>query len=226
LFAVLQPGNVVANIIAGGVAEAGAQQAGDLMQDLKTGDLLRASPRSQFYGQMIGSLASVFVSTAAYKFYTSVYEIPGPEFAVPSAGVWLNLARLLNNGSLPVHVVPFMAVFGGVFASFAALKIAAPRLRTGPLGRLLPYLPSGVAFAIGFLNAPSFSLARLIGGYIAHRAARGGETPLFAIVVASGFVLGEGVLSIATLTLKSNGIGAISCFGCGLGGGGYCTGGC
>lgn len=70
------------------MAEAGAQQAGDLMQDLKTGHLLRASPRSQFYGQMIGSLASVFVSTAGYKFYTSVYQIPGPEFAVPSAGVW------------------------------------------------------------------------------------------------------------------------------------------
>ena len=88
LFAILQPGNVVANIIAGGVAEAGAQQAGDLMQDLKTGHLLHASPRSQFYGQMIGSLASVFVSTAGYKFYTSVYTIPGPQFAVPSAGVW------------------------------------------------------------------------------------------------------------------------------------------
>lgn len=52
LFAVLQPNNVVANIIAGGVAEAGAQQAGDLMQDLKTGALLKASPRSQFYGQV------------------------------------------------------------------------------------------------------------------------------------------------------------------------------
>lgn len=58
------------------------------MQDLKTGHLLRASPRSQFYGQMIGSLANVFVATAGYKFYTSAYTIPGPEFAVPSAGIW------------------------------------------------------------------------------------------------------------------------------------------
>jgi uncharacterized oligopeptide transporter (OPT) family protein len=58
------------------------------MQDLKTGHLLRASPRSQFYGQMLGSSASIFVATAAYKFYTAVYQIPGPQFAVPSAGVW------------------------------------------------------------------------------------------------------------------------------------------
>jgi len=231
LFAVLQPGNVVANVIAGGVAEAGAQQAGDLMQDLKTGHLLRASPRSQFYGQMIGSLASVFVSTAAYKFYTSVYEIPGPEFAVPSAGIWLNLARLLNKGSLPSHVVPFMVVFGAVFGLISALKVFSSRAiaRHRVLRKVIPYLPSGVAFAIGFLNAPSFSLARLIGGYIAYRAtkaSRTGEIPLFAIVVASGFVLGEGVFSIVTLTLKSNGYDAVSCFGCGLGGGGYCNGRC
>jgi len=66
----------------------GFYRAGDLMQDLKTGHLLHASPRSQFYGQMIGSLASVIISTAGYKFYTSVYTIPGPEFAVPSAGIW------------------------------------------------------------------------------------------------------------------------------------------
>jgi uncharacterized oligopeptide transporter (OPT) family protein len=58
------------------------------MQDLKTGALLRASPRSQFYGQMIGSAASVFVSTAAYKLYKSVYEIPGPAFRVPTAAIW------------------------------------------------------------------------------------------------------------------------------------------
>lgn len=63
-------------------------RAGDLMQDLKTGSLLRASPRSQFYGQLIGSFASVFVSVGAYKLYTSVYEIPGPEFRVPTAGIW------------------------------------------------------------------------------------------------------------------------------------------
>lgn len=117
LFAVLQPGNVVANIIAGGVAEVSSAslftmageadsrvvswikgrsstvccllvsdwldnadivpiiRAGDLMQDLKTGALLKASPRSQFFGQMIGSLASVFVSVGAYKLYTRIYTV-------------------------------------------------------------------------------------------------------------------------------------------------------
>jgi len=52
LFAIVQPNNVVANLVAGGISEAGAQQAGDLMQDLKTGYLWQASPKAQFQGQV------------------------------------------------------------------------------------------------------------------------------------------------------------------------------
>jgi uncharacterized oligopeptide transporter (OPT) family protein len=65
----------------------GAQQAGDLMQDLKTGHLIGAAPRAQFWGQLIGSTFSIFFSVAAYKLYTSAYEIPSEKFPVPTAGV-------------------------------------------------------------------------------------------------------------------------------------------
>lgn len=43
MFSVLAPGKVVANIVAGAIAEAGAIQAGDLMQDFKTAYLLGTS---------------------------------------------------------------------------------------------------------------------------------------------------------------------------------------
>jgi uncharacterized oligopeptide transporter (OPT) family protein len=71
-------------------------RAGDLMQDLKTGHLLRASPRAQFYGQLIGSSLSIIVSTTAYTLYQRAYTIPGPSFPAPTAYVWLSLARLLR----------------------------------------------------------------------------------------------------------------------------------
>lgn len=69
------------------------------MQDLKTGHLIGASPRAQFYGQLIGSTFSIFVTTTAYKIYTKAYEIPGPSFPAPTAYVWLNLARVLSKDS-------------------------------------------------------------------------------------------------------------------------------
>ncbi|KAH8096690.1 OPT oligopeptide transporter protein-domain-containing protein [Cristinia sonorae] len=216
LFAWIQPGNVVANIIAGGVAEAGAQQAGDLMQDLKTGHLIRASPRAQFYGQLIGSTLSIVVTTTAYNLYTRAYEIPGPSFPAPTAYVWLGLARLLRDGQLPEKSKEFMLGFALLFAFISALKTRLT-LHAHPYAS---YIPSGVAFAIGFLNTPSFSLARLIGGFVEFWYYRrygkeGGGIRL--IVVASGFVLGEGVVSIVALVLRTLGVGVASCWGCGHG---------
>ena len=71
-------------------------RAGDLMQDLKTGHLVQASPRAQFYGQLIGSTLSIPVTATAYILYKRAYTIPGPTFPVPTAYVWLSLARLLR----------------------------------------------------------------------------------------------------------------------------------
>ncbi|KAG8906328.1 hypothetical protein FRB99_007108 [Tulasnella sp. 403] len=200
-FAFLQPGNVVANIIAGGVAEAGAQQAGDLMQDLKTGHLLHASPRAQFYGQLIGSSLSIFVSATAYQLYTRAYTIPSPNFPAPTAYVWLSLARLLRDGSLPPKTSDFMLWFGLAAVCVAIAKVRATAIDS-PWAR---WIPSGVAFAIGFLNTPNFSMARLIGGVIElwysfrqrkRHAAGKGSDGIAIIIVASGFVLGELELAV------------------------------
>lgn len=125
-----------------------------------------------------------------------------------------------------------MILFALLFGLISLLKQLRSRISpdpSTPLSRMIQHLPSGIAFAVGFLNSPSFSIARLIGGYIAYKSAQRtgkGETPLMIIVVASGFVLGEGVLSIVSLGLTSAGYGAVSCWGCARGGGGYCGGGC
>lgn len=220
-FAWIQPGNVVANIIAGAVAEAGAQQAGDLMQDLKTGHLLHASPRAQFYGQLIGSSLSIIVSATAYDLYQKAYTIPGPSFPAPTAYVWLGLARLLRDGQLPEKSNQFMLVFALIFAIIAGVKVMFVQ-RGNPYAK---WIPSGVAFAIGFLNTPSFSLARLIGGLIEYwyhrKVGKHGGGDMRLIIVASGFVLGEGVVSIVSLVLRTWGVGVLSCWGCS---GGICPG--
>lgn len=49
-------------------------QAGELMQDYKTGHLLGASPRGQFFGQLVGSTAGIVVASAAYKVRAGGYR--------------------------------------------------------------------------------------------------------------------------------------------------------
>ncbi|GAA5815109.1 hypothetical protein MFLAVUS_008615 [Mucor flavus] len=211
LAGIIMPGAIVANLIAGGIAEAGAQQAGDLMQDLKTGYLLGASPKAQFYGQLIGSLFSSFVATGAYLLYTTVYTIPGPEFPAPTAQVWLDMSRLVNGHDLPPHVFEFIIAFAVLFGVLVIVK------ETGPTEKgWRQFIPQGIAFAIGIYNPPSFTLARVIGGLIASywekycdSGSPGTDGPykkigkIFIVIVASGFVLGEGTFAIVNMSLHA-----------------------
>ena len=114
-----------------------------------------------------------------------------------------------------------MLLFALLFSVVAGIKLLAVQ-------RGLPYakwIPSGVAFAIGFLNTPSFSLARFVGGLIEYwyhrRVGKAGGADIRLIVIASGFVLGEGVVSVVSLVLRTFGVGVASCWGCG---GGICAG--
>lgn len=247
---------VVTNLLAGAVSEAGALQAGDLMQDLKTGHILGASPKAQFYGQMIGSLVGAVLSTAVYKMYVNVYEVPGPMFQTPTAYVWIFTARLVTGQGLPEMAWPASLIAGAIFVVVTVLRIVAssPVANGGLPGVTAPWkawIPGGIAVAVGIYNEPSFTLARAIGGLIAwwwtrassHRpqfgdsldatsdrgtnmmgehqpssardhtpmkpeqAANDADTASSSVVVlASGLILGEGIISIVNLLLASGSV--------------------
>ncbi|KAF7549992.1 hypothetical protein G7Z17_g6016 [Cylindrodendrum hubeiense] len=146
-FAVIIPqshkSSVLINLIAGAVSEAGALQAGDLMQDLKTGHLLGAAPKAQFWGQVIGATAGAVLSAFIYRVYTRVYEIPGELFQVPTAYVWIFTARLVTGAGLP-YMAKEWAI--GTAVLFAVTTI----IRTGAIGkRWRPLIPGGIAVAVG-----------------------------------------------------------------------------
>ncbi|KAJ5291232.1 hypothetical protein N7478_000483 [Penicillium angulare] len=238
---------LVTNLLAGAVSESGALQAGDMMQDLKTGHLLGASPKAQFYGQMIGSVVGAVLSTAVYKMYTNVYEIPGGMFQIPTAYVWIFTARLVTGQGLPDKAWQASFIFGAIWVVLTALRIAAASARFARNGKPPPWkdwIPGGIAVAVGIFNVPSFTLARAIGGIIAWWWARKHSLPSVArdshngessaqpefidpstrlpgpastgkstdkadaasstiVVLASGLILGEGLLSIVNLLLAS-----------------------
>ncbi|KAJ0424842.1 oligopeptide transporter, OPT family [Aspergillus carlsbadensis] len=237
---------LITNLLAGAVSESGALQAGDMMQDLKTGHILGASPKAQFYGQIIGSLVGAVLSTAVYKMYINVYEVPGPMFQTPTAYVWIFTARLVTGQGLPPMAWEVSVLAGAAFVAVTVLRImaASPIANGGrPHGVAAPWrswIPGGIAVAVGIFNVPSFTLARAIGGIIAWWWARGhsnnGGNPSTdrptipqtdpdgpskptargtgdadaasssVVILASGLILGEGIMSIVNLLLASGSV--------------------
>jgi len=205
------PSKILINLVAGGIAEAGAQQAGDLMQDLKTGHLIGASPKAQFIAQLIGTVYSVFLSSVMYKVYNKVYQIPSDLFRVPTAVIWIDCSRLVTGDGLPPKAFEFSIFFGLIFAAISLAKNITPI--TSKFYKYLVYLPNGVAVGIGIYNTPNFTIARFIGGALAYwwinhkpRTQGGTDNKIGMIIFSSGLVLGEGLLSGFTMILTSLGV--------------------
>lgn len=199
VFAVVAPGHLVANLVAGALAEAGATQAGDLLQGLKAGHLLGASPRAQFYGQLIGATWSIVVSVFAYQLYAHAYGIPSAQFAAPVAVVWKDMALLMNSGvtALPPSALVYAQGFAALGSTLAIGEVACP-------ARVAELIPSGMSIGVGMYLTPDFTLPRVVGAVVelTWRRTLPASHGRAMLVVASGFVLGEGIWSIVALALK------------------------
>lgn len=187
-----RPQAILLNIIAGAITEAGAQQAGDLMQDYKTGSLLGAATTPQTVGMALGTLWSSILSAIIYTLYNSVYQIPGEEYRIPTAYIWADCARLMTGDGLPPYAAPFSIAFGLLFAVLAVVKHFTQS----------PWIPSGVGVGIGMYNVPSFTLARFLGGiasFTYNTVFQGPGDAVYLVILSSGLILGEGIVSVLAL---------------------------
>ncbi|MCB9778528.1 MAG: OPT/YSL family transporter [Alphaproteobacteria bacterium] len=199
----LAPGAMTTNLMAAAITGAGASQAGDMMQDLKTGHLLGASPRGQFKAQLIGIAAGVFFCVPIYKLFDTAYEIGGEEIPAPAAHAWKAMAVLLSKGfdALPPHATA--AVIAGVVfgAVMAVLGTWAP-------AGVKKFLPSGLAFGIAFIVPAYYSIAMFVGALIfaAYKQSNASRAEKLGFSIASGLIAGEGLMGIVTAVLTLLGI--------------------
>lgn len=138
---------VVINLVAGALSESGALQAGDLMQDIKTGHLLGAAPNAQFWAQIIGSGVGAVLSALIYRLYTNVYQVPGKLFEVPTGFVWIFTARLVTGKGLPPMVMQWALGAGLIFAVGTAFRVGE-QSKAGTR-RWTRFIPGGIAVAVG-----------------------------------------------------------------------------
>ena len=127
VYGALAPGQIFTNLMAAAITGAGASQAADMMQDLKTGYLLGASARKQFKAQLVGICAGVLLVVPVYFLFTAGYELGGDKMPAPAAMAWKAMAELLTQGldALPANAE--YGVVGGLVCGVAFAPAAQGR---------------------------------------------------------------------------------------------------
>lgn len=201
VFGVLHPGQLQSNLMAAAITGGGASQAADMMQDLKTGYLLRASPRKQFIAQLCGICAGIVFAVPVYHALTTAYELGGEELPAPAAFAWKAMAELLVEGpdALPEHAVAAVTIACLVGGTLALL-------RTVPA--VAPWTPSGLALGIAFIIPAYYSLVMFYGlvAWWIWRRMDATSAEKFTYAVASGLIAGEGLMGIVNALLTLAGV--------------------
>lgn len=172
-----------AALTVGCVVAIAASIAGDTSQDLKTGYLLGATPRSQQIGEMIGVLTSATFVCLSVLLLAETFGFGSAELPAPQA----TLMKLVIDGVLEQNL-PWGLVGIGV-----AIAIAAELCR-------IPSLP----FAVGVYLPVSTMTPIFFGGMLKLWLERSSKDEAQAIdrrdrgvLLGSGFVGGEGLLGVA-----------------------------
>lgn len=196
LYGALAPGAVGANLVTAGVTASGASEASDMMQDLKTGYLLGATPRRQFWAQIIGVTVGALAAVPVFLLMTSAYKIGTPELPAPAAVVWKSLAEVVAKGvsALPQYSLEAGAI-GLVLGALMAVMEKSERFKKYSLSA------TGVGIAMvvpGYYCISMFlgSMARLYYDRTYGTEAEGHVAP-----IASGTIAGEGVMGVCVAAI-------------------------
>ena len=188
-FALKETGNagvtgMVAAIMIGTVVCIIAAIAGDTSQDLKTGYLVGATPKTQQIGEFIGVIASGLTITGVLYLLDKAWGFGSKELPAPQAG----LMKVVVEGVMSNNL-PWTLVFAGV-----AIAIVFEVLQ-------LPVLPIAIGLYLPITTSTPILLGGLVRYFVEKRAEKKTSEDKETIVTngilySSGLIAGEGLIGI------------------------------
>ncbi len=190
---------IVATLGVAGVVCCVACTAGDVCNDLKTGHLVGASPRSQQIMQVIGVVTAAFVMAPVMtilhqgSLLNGTGGIGSKDLPAPQAGLFASLADgFFGESTLPKEMVLIGMVVGVIILiidGFLCRRNSTVRLHVMPVAVGI-YLPFGLAVPI------------VLGGVIRSLVDRGDKTETGdhthrGILMTSGLIAGESLIGVA-----------------------------
>jgi putative OPT family oligopeptide transporter len=167
------------------VVATAASKAGDISQDLKTGFLVGATPRTQQLGQYLGAATACWAVAATIVFIGATAK-----FGVDPRAPQATLAKTVIDGQLQGNL-PWDLVLAGAGIAAAAMLAGVQGLAFAigvylPIGTLTPIFLGGI-------------IRRLVDGPAAGKDAAGAGA---GILAASGMVAGEGLAGVVIAGLR------------------------
>lgn len=191
-YAAASPGQAVTNLMTANVTAGAASHTADLLGDLKSGYILGAKPRQQFFAQFFGVCAGTLACVPAYNLLVPNAEVLGTKFAAPAALIWKSTAEVLAFGlqAIPpsaLYLAGFTITFGVVVTLLEHFYPASRKFLPSPTGLGLGLvLTFGQSFAIFF--------GALVAWFIYKFASK--KTQEYVIPVSSGIIAGESLMAV------------------------------
>lgn len=175
--------------------------ANNNLQDLKTGQLVDATPSLQQWALLIGVLAGAAVIppvldllNQAYGFAGAPGADPAKALAAPQAGLISALAQGVIQNNIDWSLIEIGAGIGVVLIVLDAVlkKATNDRAHLSPLAVGLGiYLPTSATLMV--------VVGALVGAWFDHRAERSAKpeaTKQLGVLLASGMIVGEGLVGV------------------------------
>lgn len=214
------------NLMCANMTASITSQSVDMVSDLKTAQLVGASPKAMFWAQMVGSVFAVGVAIPLFLLYTKAYPcllidpVPGGpkcQFAAPAVTAWANVCKLLTGqGSVAPE-----ALYFSIAAAILALLNVIIRVKFVP-DNWKPYWINLNAVGLGFINtSPAVPVAMLVG-FVATNvwrrlSAKSHERLMYSI--SAGLISGVGIAGLVTAAFTIGGVpDKLVLAGCGEGG--------
>ena len=205
-YGVLMPQSSTANLQTAAITASASLSSADLLNDLKCGYLLGASPRRQFVAQAAGILTGTIATTICYFVLVpdaSVLtgtDLKAPAFPAPGAQQWKAVAEVFKYGLGNLHPMSQVAIRYGLVigAALALAEILVPK----------PYkkwVPSPTGIGLGLVLPFFYPLAMFMGAVLAELAASINKAwaERYIVAIAAGGIAGESIVGVIVQALNN-----------------------
>ena len=178
-----------AAIMIGAIVCCSAAIGGDNLQDLKTGNIVGATPWKQQVMQLVGTLSAALILGLVLDILHTAYTIGSPTLSAPQATLMKSVADGVFTGNLPWDMVAFGSIIGVLI-----ILIDLRQERIGSEFRV-PIL----AVAVGIYLPLKLTVPIFIGGMIAHLSDLSGakdDSKKKGLLISSGLITGEALIGI------------------------------